>query len=366
MNVLVLGAGPAGLAFAIALLQHDPAHRVTVVDRRGPADTPGWGVTLRDNAFGFVLGDGFREGFVMQGRAMWWRGQKIIDLPNPPIGHLVTMARSTFLDALRARAEALGVHFRWTTDIATLPDSVLDEHDLVVAADGASSSFRQRFADAFRPTAFPGENQFAWLGTSCPFPKLSILVRDAGLPSLAWAYSYAEGQSTLIVEVTQRTFEAEGLGRLDADATCARLSALYADELQGHAVRSDAAFRWRRYPNLVNERLFHRNVVLIGDAAHTTHFSQGFGTIFALDDAKALADALAGHGLPDALERYEAQQQPKIAEYGDTCTRSMRWAEAMTAAADTADEAALKALIDARWPDNAVAAGPMGHGGTER
>jgi len=365
MHILVLGAGPAGMAFAIAMKQHDPSHQITVVDRRGPADTPGWGVTLRDNAFGFVLGEGFSEGVAMKGRAMWLRGKKIIDLPNPPIGHLVTMARSTFLDALQARAEALGVDFRWQTDGRSFPDSVLDDHDLVVAADGASSPSRARFAEVFEPQSFPGENWFAWLGTSCPFPKLSILVRDAGLPSLAWGYSYAPGHSTLIVEVTAATHEAQGLADLSAAQTCERLSDHFAEELQGHSVQADGAFRWRRYPNLINKRLVHRNLVLIGDAAHTTHFSQGFGTIFALDDAKALADALAESSIPEALASYEAGQQPKIAAYGDTCTQSMRWAEAMTQATDAADEAALRQLIDARWPDNAVVAGPMDHAGTE-
>lgn len=353
MDILVVGAGPAGLAFAIAHAQRSGGPRITVVDRRSLDASTGFGVTLRSGAFESVGLGTLVTGPALEGRALWYRGDQIVDLPNPDAGHLVTVARDELVGALRRRAEALGVTLRFGVEGKVLP---LEDYDLVVAADGSSSALRARFAEVFRPTVEDGGNVFAWLGTTRVFRKLSVLLRDDDVPLLAWAYQYAEHRSTLIVEVSADTFARSAI---DTD-TASKVEHLLGAELDGHRVLTGPGPRWQRFPNLRCARLVHDNVVLVGDAAHTTHFSQGFGTLFALDDANVLAESIAGSGsLSDALQTYEQTQQPKVEAYQATCTESMRWGESVTRALDARDDATVRQLVRARWPDNTVTPGPL-------
>lgn len=357
MRTLVVGAGPAGLG--LALEQARAGADVTVVEQRLPGEDPGWGVTLRDRAFDAVgLGD-MEGGVALKGRRLVMDGEIAVDLPNPAAGHLVTMARATFLGHMRERCEAAGVRFRFGVDGASLPDDVLDRYDLVVGADGVHSAIRNRFADAFRPTIGRGESWFAWLGTPALFDKLTVLVRTGDLPLLGWAYRYAPDRSTLIVEVTDPTFHAHIENRPHREVV-ERLEVELAAELGGEPILMDAGMRWRRFPMLACATTVWRNVVLLGDAAHTAHYSQGFGTLLALDDAVTLATTLReAPDIQTALARYQGIQGPKIREHQETCTTSMRWAEAMARAASVADRRGLDALIAKRWPDNAVTAGPL-------
>lgn len=353
IKVLVVGAGPAGLAFAIALANRGADHDITVVDRCGPTETPGWGVTLRPQAFDLLKLDAIVDGPKLQGRALWYRGTPIVDLPNPSAGALVTTARAALVHALRARAASVGVRFRWNTNASGLP---LDGHDLVVAADGAYSPTRARFAEHLQPTQVDGGNYYVWLGTTKVFPKLTIMLRDDPIPMLGWAYQYSEAQSTLILEVSAQTYE-----RLDVKAATETALARALDvELSGHPVQVAGEPKWRKFPIIRCKKLVHANIALIGDAAHTTHFSQGFGTIFAFDDALALCNALqAEPRIDEALYAYERGQQPKVDAFQSTSIDSMRWAEAMTNAADSRDESAVHVLVAQRWPDNTVTRGPL-------
>jgi len=352
VHIVVVGAGPAGLAFAIARAASVPGDCITVVDRRPAGARPGFGITLRSGAFEALgIGD-LLQGPALQGRALWYRGVRVIDLPNPDQGQLVTMARSSLVEALVRRAVALGVDVRWEVDAA---DIALEGYDLVVGADGASSPLRARLAEHFRPVVEEGQNWFAWLGTTRLFPKLTIAMHDEEIPLLAWAYQYAEDRSTLIVERSTDSFAPPMADALET------LSRVLRPELEGHPVlAAGSAPRWRRFPTVRCERLVHDNVVLIGDAAHTTHFSQGFGTLFALDDAHTLCRSLEERGSPaDAARAYEATQQPKIEAYQATCAQSMRWGESVTRALDAADDEAVRELVEARWPDNAVTPAPL-------
>jgi 2-polyprenyl-6-methoxyphenol hydroxylase-like FAD-dependent oxidoreductase len=359
MKVLVVGAGPAGLAFAI-LMAEAGGHELTIVERSAPDESSGWGITLRNDALSFLgIGDALTTQR-LQGRAFQLRGERVVDLPNPAAAYLVTFERAHLLELLRRRCARAGVELRFQVDVATIDDAALERYDLVVAADGANSALRRRHAEAFEPTISPGRNWFTWLATPALFQKLTILLSDAPLPLLGWSYRYSSDRSTLIVECSDASFQRSGLSEMTSEEGCAALAAAFARDLGGEPVLCGASLRWQRFPVVTCRRLVHRNLALIGDAAHTTHFSQGFGTSFGFDDALALASALSGAtSLSAALESYEAAQRPKIDDFQATSTKSMRWAESLIDAAEVADDARIRALIAARWPDNAVPPGPL-------
>src|SRR5262245_13018890 len=197
MNILVVGGGPAGLSFATLMAEGDRRAKVTVIERAASAEKPGWGVTLRDNALSFLgLGDPSTMK-ALEGRAFFHRGERVIDLPNPST-HLVTVSRAELTRVLGERCAQAGADIIYETDGATLPDTALARYDVVVAADGANSGIRRRFAEAFGPTTTPGGNEYAWLATPATFSKLTILLRDEEVPLLAWAYRYSDKRSTFI------------------------------------------------------------------------------------------------------------------------------------------------------------------------
>jgi anthraniloyl-CoA monooxygenase len=360
MRALIVGAGPAGLSLATLLAETGHWVEVTIVERNTPDESTGWGVTLRSNALSFLgLGDAVAMPR-LQGRALYYRGERVVDLPNPPDVHLATVSRAELLRALRERSTKAGVQLRFGIDGSSLSDLELAGYDLVVAADGASSAVRQRFPEAFQPRVIPGRNRYAWLATPALFRKLTILVRDEDVPLLAWVYQYSETLSTLIIECADATYERSSLFKLSPEACCAALARIFQRELGGQPVLSLPSMRWQHFPILSCRRLVHQNLVLVGDSAHTTHYSQGFGTMFAFDDALTLHTALAGTtDIRQGLAAYEAAQQPKIENYQQISVKSMQWAETMVDAAVHRDEGKVFELIAARWPNNAVTDSPM-------
>ena len=363
MKVLVIGAGPAGLSFATLLAEAKDDAQVRVVDTTLAGHTPGLGITLRDDALSFLGLGRMARLQELQGRAFFYRGEQVVDLPNPQT-HLVTLARADLTRVLRERCAEAGVELVFGSDAERLSKPELAGYDLVVGADGASSPLRRRYAHAFAPRLTPGRNRYAWLATPAVFPKLSILLRDEEVPLLAWAYRYAEDRSTFIVECSDDVFSREAFFGSSPEACCGSLAAIFKRELRGKPLLHRGELRWHHFPIVACERLQHGRVVLLGDAAHTTHFSQGFGTMFAFDDACALQAALVNE--PDverALAAYQALQQPKIASFQETSTASMRWAESLVDAAGRRDESAIGELIAARWPNNQVteAPGPTSH-----
>jgi anthraniloyl-CoA monooxygenase len=248
-------------------------------------------------------------------------------------------------------------------DAASLSESDLASYDLVVASDGAHSAVRHRYAEMFKPAVRQGRNRYAWLGAAMPFHKLTILLTDKSAPLLAWAYQYTSDRSTFIVECTEQTYERSRLGRRSAYDACAMISAAFAPVLQGQPVLAERSIQWQSYRTISCGKLTYRNIVLLGDAAHTTHFSQGFGTMFAFDDALSLRTAFeSGSDVAQALATYEAMQRPKIAGFQATAAISMQWSERLLESVENGHEALTRELIAARWPNNAVTAAPLGCG----
>lgn len=362
MKILVAGGGPAGLSAAALLAQTSSTHQITVIERQGSGDSRGWGITLRRHALGFLnLAQLLPPNQLrsLAGRRLLVRGECRIDYDNPPDDSLVTIARDDLVAALARRCEQLGVQLRLGVDADQLRADEIKANDLLVAADGAHSPVRQRWAKEVAPNVGAGRNWYAWLATDRMFPKLTILFTDRIRPLLAWAYEYAPGMSSFIVERHDDSPAHAHELLLPVSLQRQDLAGEFAAELQGHRLFCAQSVRWKRFPLVRCKHLQVDNIVLVGDAAHTTHFSQGFGTMFAFDDACALAEALQGAtSVRAALERYQGSQQPRIEEFQAAADKSRRWSEQLLAAAQARREDQVQALIAARWPRNDAPAAP--------
>jgi anthraniloyl-CoA monooxygenase len=340
MRITCVGGGPAGLYFAVLTKLADPAHEVTVLERNPPGVTYGWGVVFWDD----LLDDLFRHDPV-SARRIWdaackWdeyevraSGKRVTHLA----GYGFSMGRHRLLEILAERAAELGVDIRYHADVTDVPAS-----DLVVACDGAGSRLREREADHFGTEVHTGSNRYIWLGTPHEFRTFTFGFERTPAGWI-WFHAYpftepvhpepraADRMSTFIVECQPATWSALGLGGPDH---CARLAEIFADHLAGQPLidqRSDSGGTgWLRFRRVTNRRWDHDNEVLMGDAAHTTHFAIGSGTKLAMQDAMALAGAIAGGDpLPVALERYEHERRAALAPLQRAAKASSEWFERM-------------------------------------
>src|SRR6185295_10058258 len=236
------------------------------------------------------------------------------------------LSRKSLLKILADRCRALGVRLCFEREIAD-PEEVRGA-DLVLAADGANSIVRERYRDQFRPTVDLRPNRFVWFGTTKPFPAFTFYFKDD--PHGLWrvhAYQYDRTHSTFIVEAREETWRAAGMERATEKETIAFCERLFADELSGHRLLSNRSI-WRSFPTIRNERWHHGNVVLLGDAAHTAHFSVGSGTKLAMEDSIALVEAIGAHGdLSAALDAYEAARRPAVESLQRAAQASLQWFE---------------------------------------
>jgi anthraniloyl-CoA monooxygenase len=339
VRVAIVGAGPAGLYLAILLKRDDPSHQVTVYERNRLQDTFGFGVVFSDETLENVGEADPETNQAMAAAAAHWEEIEIHyrDTVMRSTGHRFSgVERKTLLELLARRAQTLGVAVHWQQEIRDLSDCGLPAADLIVAADGAASLVRDRLSDQFQPQLDWRRNRFVWLGSTRPFPAFTFYFKPS--PAGLWrthAYQYAPGRSTFIVEAREETWKASGLEENDERATVAYLEHLFSDELQGHPLLANRSI-WRRFPTVRNARWHSANVVLLGDAAHTAHFSVGSGTKLAMEDAIALAAALkVERSIPDALASYEAGRRPLVESLQRAAQASLEWFESAERYHDT-------------------------------
>jgi len=332
MKVHVIGGGPAGLYFAILFKKAWPATQITVFERNRSDDTFGFGVVFSDETLGaFERYD--RESYraITDNFAYW----DDIEIHFKGTVHRVGgngfcgCARTTLLKLLHQRARALGVELRFQTDVADL-DAAMREADLVVAADGINSRVRETFADQFQPEVDLRPNKFSWMGSTRPFDAFTFFFRETehGI-FIAHCYQYEVGRSTWVMETDPDTFARAGLDRLDEQASARFLEDVFAEELDGHRLIANRSI-WRNFPTIRCARWTHDNVVLIGDAKATAHFSIGSGTKLAMEDAIALYEAFRatpGRDVKGALARFESQRRDEVEKTQHSADVSLVWFE---------------------------------------
>jgi anthraniloyl-CoA monooxygenase len=329
LKIVSIGGGPAGLYFALLMKKADSRHDVTVVERNRADDTFGFGVVFSDATLaGFGDADPETQAAITRNFAHWtdidvhYRGEVITSAGHGFSG----LSRQVLLNILQNRARDLGVKLEYQKDVTDIEP--YRSADLVVAADGVNSSIREKYAAHFQPEIDWRRNRFVWLGTTRPFPAFTFYFKESadGLFRVH-AYQYDKTHSTFIVECTEETWKKSRLDQAGEDDTLAYMETLFREELDGHRLLKNRSL-WRSFPTIRSRRWYHENIVLMGDAVHTAHFSIGSGTKLAMEDAIALAATLQKHKkVGDALAAYEGERRAAVDSVQRAAQVSLEWFE---------------------------------------
>ncbi len=350
MNIVCIGGGPAGLYFGLLMKKQNPAHQITVIERNRPYDTFGWGVVFSDQTLGnLALADEPSARAIQAAFNHWdnidtyFKGEKISSGGHGFCG----IGRKHLLNILQQRCEELGVALVFETDVED--DQALAaryQADLVIASDGLNSRIRNRYADSYQPQIDARRCRFVWLGTRKKFDAFTFAFKQTEHGWFqAHIYQYDADTSTFIVETPESVWRAAGLEQMTAEQSIAFCEQLFAEVLEGHSLMSNAAHlrgsaMWITFPRIVCQRWVHWQaletaqdsrqvpVVLMGDAAHTAHYSIGSGTKLALEDAIELARCFAtGADSAAALESYQRVRAVEVIKLQSAARNSMEWFE---------------------------------------
>ncbi|MEO7242364.1 MAG: bifunctional salicylyl-CoA 5-hydroxylase/oxidoreductase [Variovorax sp.] len=344
MKIVCIGGGPAGLYFALLMKQQDPSHDIVVVERNRPYDTFGWGVVFSDQTLGNLQAADPTSATVILDAFSHWddievniHGEKFVSSGHGFCG----IGRKRLLNILQSRCEALGVELRFETDVKgaeQYPDA-----DLIIASDGLNSRIRGEYAATYEPEIDMRDCRFVWLGTEKLFDAFTFAFEETEWGWFqAHAYRFDDKTSTFIIETPERVWRAAGLEDMEKEDAIAFCEKLFAKYLDGHPLISNASHlrgsqQWIRFPRVVCQHWVHwlgeasdkTPVVLMGDAAHTAHFSIGSGTKLALEDSIELARSIARHpgDLAAALQHYEDVRSIEVLKIQNAARNSTEWFE---------------------------------------
>jgi anthraniloyl-CoA monooxygenase len=340
MNIVCIGGGPAGLYFALLMKKQDPRHRIRVVERNKPYDTFGWGVVFSDQTLGNLqLADPESAGEILGAFNHWddievnIRGRQFRSGGHGFCG----IGRKRLLNILQRRCEQLGVELVFETDVKG--DEEYPDADLIVASDGLNSRIRSKYAATYQPDVDLRDCRFVWLGTHKKFEAFTFAFEETEHGWFqAHAYQFDGDTATFIVETPQEVWRKAGLDTMEKEDAIAFCEKLFAQHLDGHPLLSNSAHlrgsaQWIQFPRVVCRTWVHHNgrapVVLMGDAAHTAHFSVGSGTKLALEDAIELARCVgrSAGDLPQALRDYEAVRSIEVLKIQNAARNSTEWFE---------------------------------------
>ncbi len=336
MKVAVLGAGPAGLYFAISMKRRNPAHEITVIERNRADDTFGWGVVLSEETLeNIAANDAVSAAWIREYFAHWDDIAVIHkDVRTVSTGHgFCGIGRKRLLLLLQRRARDLGIELVFDSEIDD-PRPFMASHDLVVAADGLNSRSRATFADVFKPDIDVRKCKFVWLGTRQKFDDAFTFIFEETEHGWVWAHAYQfePETATFIVECSEETWGKWGFGDMTREQSIAACERIFARHLGGHKLMSNAGHlrgsAWINFPRVLCERWSHENLALMGDAAASAHFSIGSGTKLALESAVALADYLHSEPtLAAAFEKYESARRTEVLRLQSAARNSLEWFE---------------------------------------
>lgn len=336
MRAICLGGGPAGLYFAISLKLRQPEAQVTVIERNKPDDTFGWGVVLSDETLDNLAQNDPESASEIRSQFAYWddialhhHGQVIRSSGHGFCG----IGRKTLLLILQDRARGLGVDLQFETEARPASDYMAD-YDLVVACDGLNSKTRLEFEQTFKPDIDVRKCPFVWMGTHQKFDDAFTFIFEKTEHGWIWvhAYQFDDDTATFIVECSQKTFDAFGFGSMSQQDSLAICEEIFSDHLDGHKLMTNASHirgsAWIRFPRVLCENWSHRNVVLLGDASATAHFSIGSGTKLALESAISLANHVTQDAdLETAFAKYEDARRLEVLRLQSAARNSVEWFE---------------------------------------
>lgn len=335
MRAVCLGGGPAGLYFAISLKRRAPSHHVTVIERNRPHDTFGWGVVLSDETLSNLEKNDPESARLIRESFVYWDDIAVHyrDKVVRSGGHgFCGIGRMRLLNILQERASALGVELKFETEAGKAADYA--DYDLIVGADGVNSRVRAEYAEIFKPDIDVRACKYIWLGTRQKFEDAFTFIFEQTQHGWIWAHAYQfdDDTATFIVECLPETWRRSGFDRMSTEETIAACEKIFGKYLGGHKLMSNARHlrgsAWLNFNRVLCERWSHKNIVLLGDAAATAHFSVGSGTKLALESAIALADYL--HSEPsteEAFRRYEDERRLEVLRLQSAARNSTEWFE---------------------------------------
>jgi len=337
MKIACLGGGPAGLYFAISMKLRQPETQVTVFERNRANDTFGWGVVLSDDALGNLAANDPVSAATIRENFAYWDDIAVVHDGHRTVsgGHgFAGIGRMKLLTIMQERARELGVDLRFETEVGPVEDYARD-YDLVVAADGLNSRVRSQWAEHFKPDVDTRLCKFIWLGTHQKFDDAFTFIFEKTPHGWVWAHAYQfdDKTATFIVECTQQTWDNWGFADMTKEETVETCRKIFEGHLGGHDLMSNAnhlrgSAVWINFPRVNCEHWHHQNVVLMGDAAATAHFSIGSGSRLALDSAIALASYLDTEPtLEQAFVKYQDERRLDVLRLQSAARNSLEWFE---------------------------------------